>query len=441
MTERLTEERIHEFIAGDNYCARSNYDVNAIHRMADEIRLLWADIEALNSRVGTDTKLLYTGPILIRHLSDLWSQDRFNDCRADVGHREAIILRDIADKIDQQCGWKSPLTPSGKSVADLLVNVAQILDVVKSEWKESWSEWDQSVRDELSRILKEVMPIEAGKGTGLSQTSAVEGDASSKNTPEVPCGGSSMSIEDMEKLRVSQEKKSYAITAEQFHRNSKPWPDNVVEVTYGRYGFVYDWRHITEIYDGWWIVLDSEGKRYACSPEDFVGIYNPKGPWLSPDQAKNTLEWATTNAQGKEDPSGSYVTRLPCLAGHPRACWQENRRKHDYGAQWIKGKGIEPDRRRPDRRKVEKRQGNESPGSFSDGPGYWLEHQSDWTKPDHRKQDRRGRGFCRACREIQESILAEREECACLVEGWRKVYSVHGIDLNQELAAAIRSRK
>jgi hypothetical protein len=41
--------------------------------------------------------------------------------------------------------------------ADLLCNVAQILDVVKSEWAESWSPWspwDQEQRDGITELLK-----------------------------------------------------------------------------------------------------------------------------------------------------------------------------------------------------------------------------------------------------------------------------------------------
>lgn len=34
----------------------------------------------------------------------------------------------------------------------LLCNLAQILDVVRQEWGESWSEWDQQQRDAISRI-------------------------------------------------------------------------------------------------------------------------------------------------------------------------------------------------------------------------------------------------------------------------------------------------
>ena len=38
--------------------------------------------------------------------------------------------------------------------ADLLVNLAQIIDVVKQEWAEAWSEWDQEQRDGITKYLK-----------------------------------------------------------------------------------------------------------------------------------------------------------------------------------------------------------------------------------------------------------------------------------------------
>ena len=41
----------------------------------------------------------------------------------------------------------------GDKCADLLTNIAQILDVVKGEWAESWSAWDQEQRDAITRYL------------------------------------------------------------------------------------------------------------------------------------------------------------------------------------------------------------------------------------------------------------------------------------------------
>jgi NTP pyrophosphatase (non-canonical NTP hydrolase) len=42
-----------------------------------------------------------------------------------------------------------------KDIANLLTNVAQILDVIKIEWGESWSAFDQEQRDKISEVLKE----------------------------------------------------------------------------------------------------------------------------------------------------------------------------------------------------------------------------------------------------------------------------------------------
>ena len=39
------------------------------------------------------------------------------------------------------------------STANLLTNIAQILDVVKQEWAESWSAWDQEQRDAITKFL------------------------------------------------------------------------------------------------------------------------------------------------------------------------------------------------------------------------------------------------------------------------------------------------
>jgi hypothetical protein len=58
------------------------------------------------------------------------------------------------------------------SLINLLTNVCQILDVVKIEWGETnaWSEWDQSVRDEISEYLKNYYE---GKLTGTQNRAAL----------------------------------------------------------------------------------------------------------------------------------------------------------------------------------------------------------------------------------------------------------------------------
>ena len=41
-------------------------------------------------------------------------------------------------------------------VAELLADIAQILDVVKGEWGPSWSDWDQGVRDRITATLRDI---------------------------------------------------------------------------------------------------------------------------------------------------------------------------------------------------------------------------------------------------------------------------------------------
>jgi len=43
-------------------------------------------------------------------------------------------------------------------VENLLVNIAQILDVVKTEWGESWSSFDQEQRDHITKLLMAKRP-------------------------------------------------------------------------------------------------------------------------------------------------------------------------------------------------------------------------------------------------------------------------------------------
>ena len=52
--------------------------------------------------------------------------------------------------------WKDEL-------AEVLTGCAQILDVVKIEWGTSWSEWDQSIRDGITKIQKELAQMNEAK--------------------------------------------------------------------------------------------------------------------------------------------------------------------------------------------------------------------------------------------------------------------------------------
>lgn len=58
------------------------------------------------------------------------------------------------EKINQE--WVEEYVGLRDSARGLLSDVAQILDVVKIEWsaENSWSEWNQSVRDRITEIAK-----------------------------------------------------------------------------------------------------------------------------------------------------------------------------------------------------------------------------------------------------------------------------------------------
>lgn len=43
--------------------------------------------------------------------------------------------------------------PISNEVENLLINIAQILDVVKTEWAEAWSPFDQEQRDHITKLL------------------------------------------------------------------------------------------------------------------------------------------------------------------------------------------------------------------------------------------------------------------------------------------------
>jgi hypothetical protein len=68
----------------------------------------------------------------------------------------------IREPIDKLCweAWQAgkragdrELVEALRLLPDLLTNVAQILDVVKGEWGETWSDWDQEQRDRITACL------------------------------------------------------------------------------------------------------------------------------------------------------------------------------------------------------------------------------------------------------------------------------------------------
>ena len=60
-----------------------------------------------------------------------------------------------------------------RDMYSIICGACQILDVVKQEWAESWSEWDQSIRDGLSSILMRLKPVALQKGERMPEGSLV----------------------------------------------------------------------------------------------------------------------------------------------------------------------------------------------------------------------------------------------------------------------------
>jgi hypothetical protein len=56
-----------------------------------------------------------------------------------------------------------PVRPEHKDLNEVLVGAANLLDVIKTEWGEAWSEWDQSVRNGITRALLNKQPATRAK--------------------------------------------------------------------------------------------------------------------------------------------------------------------------------------------------------------------------------------------------------------------------------------
>ena len=68
-----------------------------------------------------------------------------------------ILDRPNADPDDELAILSRQLLRADEHIeraADLLCNIAQILDVVKTEWTTEWSTWDQDQRDGITAFLK-----------------------------------------------------------------------------------------------------------------------------------------------------------------------------------------------------------------------------------------------------------------------------------------------
>jgi hypothetical protein len=79
-----------------------------------------------------------------------------NELIESIDLAEKILDRNFADPDDDLAILARRVKRSREQIIafrDLVCNVAQILDVVKREWGESWSAWDQEQRDKITELL------------------------------------------------------------------------------------------------------------------------------------------------------------------------------------------------------------------------------------------------------------------------------------------------
>jgi len=57
------------------------------------------------------------------------------------------------EKILDICKRLRVLSPKGID-ENIIIGACNLLDTIRSEWGDQWSEWDQSIRDGLSEALK-----------------------------------------------------------------------------------------------------------------------------------------------------------------------------------------------------------------------------------------------------------------------------------------------
>jgi hypothetical protein len=70
---------------------------------------------------------------------------------------EKILDRNFADPDDELAILARRVQRSRYQIQQfrsLVGNIAQILDVVKLEWEDSWSSWDQEQRDKITELLE-----------------------------------------------------------------------------------------------------------------------------------------------------------------------------------------------------------------------------------------------------------------------------------------------
>jgi hypothetical protein len=59
-------------------------------------------------------------------------------------------------------------------IVNLLTDIAQILDVVKCEWAEAWTEFDQSCRDRITAYLRAFYTLQAAKPESVDVWQPIE---------------------------------------------------------------------------------------------------------------------------------------------------------------------------------------------------------------------------------------------------------------------------
>ena len=82
-----------------------------------------------------------------------WKIEKARLCKL-MGLPEKVCLGELIQAIEKLAEREAAWQARELRWQDLGCNVCQILDVVKGEWKEEWSTWDQSVRDGFSEMLR-----------------------------------------------------------------------------------------------------------------------------------------------------------------------------------------------------------------------------------------------------------------------------------------------
>jgi hypothetical protein len=77
--------------------------------------------------------------------ADMVPRSRYDSC-----NRDWLAEKARADQIAEKAAALL------REAAGVITDACMILDVVRPEWAEAWSEWDQSVRDRATTFLRKV---------------------------------------------------------------------------------------------------------------------------------------------------------------------------------------------------------------------------------------------------------------------------------------------